>query len=189
MPWKPDCFDCSEAEIDPGYSATRTDPGEPASIADCPMNREVGEDIDWDKIGPETCKHFKPLMAGKCRVCKAEINEPMHTWPLVMCGWEDHEPVCSDRCRATYELREYIWRWKEKIYDWKEKTGQIQVDERFYCPDCGLEVFPFQDDLMWWITDGGKIHVKCLACNQCVIPENVIRDVEIKIPYSEAKVS
>ena len=196
MPWIPSCFDCEEAEIDPGDPGCHTLPngdpgwpGEPASVVGCKfMGDEYWE--DEDNKGPEdarTCSHFKPRMIEKCGVCKEPINQPAYYWNTMAPGEYESVPVCSHRCEVNLFLKESIYRWKDELRAWKLKTGQLEEYSVFYCPCCELELQPFTDFTSWWIRESsGILMCYCEHCEQEVRPEERGILIRHQMSYREA---
>lgn len=98
----PSCFDCLQAKIDPGYSATQWEPGEPAS-AECQHDQyyELQEE-QGEAIAPR-CPGFNPVQAGRCACCQTNIPAALYMWRLFAPTLDDSVVVCSEQCKESIE--------------------------------------------------------------------------------------
>ena len=193
MPWKPTCFDCTLADIDPGdpgcHTLSNGDPGwpgSPACVEGCPRFNDYDGEDPFETLDPLTCPLFKPRMVEMCQVCKAPINQPAYSFPGFVSGEWEAVPVCSHKCAINLYLKDNIHRWHGEIRDWKLRTGQLEEYQLWYCPECQIELQPFTDDTSWWISDNGRLYCHCDHCEQEVEPHETYILLPHKMSYSEA---
>lgn len=190
---EPSCLDCQLAqfEVSEGMDTIEgqliTPNGDPrwplipSAFSGCVHNEDA---INVLPI----CEHFKPWEAGYCAVCKNKIDGPEYLWDRYVFDWSGKLPVCSLACETHFNLKAKLQSADVRIADWKIRTGQIKVEFRSYCPDCGLEVSPFEEigDGLFWVDDNGALHIRCPSCEQVISPVDVCYFIDQKISYQEA---
>lgn len=190
---QPSCLDCKLAlfEVDEGLD-TIEGPGIlpngdprwpliPSAFMGCKHNEDALNVLP-------ICENFEPWEAGDCAVCGHKIEGPEYLWDRYVFDWSGKRAVCSLACEKHFNLKAKLGSADVRIADWKIRTGQIKAEIRSYCPDCGLEVFPFDDigDGVFWITDSGALYIRCPSCEQVISPTDVYYFIDQKISYQEA---
>lgn len=101
------CFNCKNADIDPGYDGCYEEPPSPPS-AECKldyddvwyhniMDRATDSKIEVEHLLAVMCDNYNPVLIEKCLACKKEMN--VTRWDHIYWAYlEDRIPMCSSQC-------------------------------------------------------------------------------------------